>query len=192
MSETQVKSETPVYQLKVTLNGSKPPIWRRVLVPGDITLGELHDVIQAVMDWDNSHLHQFVVSDRYYSDPFFGLDEYAGNVKDENRAILSRIVPGEKFKLMYEYDFGDSWEHIILVEKILPPDPQRKLPVCITGKRACPPEDIGGVWGYDTFVEAVNNPEHPDHELYSEWFEDGWDPEAFDLDAINRALGATP
>jgi hypothetical protein len=186
------KAEAPIYQLKITLRDSKPPIWRRVLVPGDITLGELHDVIQAVMDWDGGHLHQFFVAGQYYSDPFFGLDEYAGDVKDENRAILSRIVPGEKFKFIYEYDFGDSWEHIILVEKTLPPDPQRKLPVCIKGKRACPPDDVGGIWGYDTFVEAINNPEHPEHESYQEWFGEEWDAEAFDLDAINRRLGATP
>jgi len=186
------EAEAPIYQLKITLRDSKPPIWRRVLVPGDIALGELHYVIQIAMGWYNSHLHQFIVGDLYYSNPSFGLDEYAGNVKSENRAILSRIVSGEKFKFTYEYDFGDSWEHTILVEKILPPDPQRKLPVCIKGKRACPPEDIGGVWGYDTFLEAINNPEHPEHAMYREWIGGDFDPETFDLDAINRRLGAIP
>ncbi|MEB2287951.1 MAG: plasmid pRiA4b ORF-3 family protein [Anaerolineae bacterium] len=188
MSETQVKSETSIYQLKVTLRDSKPPIWRRVLVPGDITLGELHDVIQAVMDWDNSHLHQFTFPDRYYSDPFFGLDERVGNVGDENRVILSRIVPGEKFKFMYEYDFGDSWEHIILVEKILPPDPGQQLPVCVKGARACPPEDVGGIWGYYGFLEALQDPNHPDHNMYLEWIDGEWDAEAFDLNEVNDQL----
>ncbi len=184
------KAEAPIYQLKVTLYDSKPPIWRRLLVPGNITLGELHYVIQIAMGWENSHLHQFVVGDQYYSDPSFGLAEYGERVGNEGRATLSRIVPGEKFKFTYEYDFGDSWLHDILVEKILPPDPQMKLPVCIKGKRACPPEDVGGVWGYDSFLEAIKNPDHPEHAMYREWIGDDFDPEEFDLDAINRELGA--
>lgn len=192
MSKTQVKPETPVYQLKMTLNGSKPPIWRRVLVPGDITLGELHDVIQIAMGWEDGHLHQFTVGGLCYSNPFFGLAEYVGGVKDENRAVLSRVAPGEKFRFVYEYDFGDSWKHVILVEKILPPDPQQKLPVCIKGKRACPPEDVGGIWGYYGFLAALQDPDHPERDDYLEWIGGEWDAEAFDLNAINQGLGATP
>ncbi|MEW6578328.1 MAG: plasmid pRiA4b ORF-3 family protein [Chloroflexota bacterium] len=190
MSETQVKSETPIYQLKVTLNDSKPPIWRQLLVPGDITLAHLHHLIQAAFGWYDCHLHQFIVREQYYSQPSFKLDEYMARVGDERRIRLDRLVSGEKFKFRYEYDFGDSWLHDILIEKILPPDPQMKLPVCIKGKRACPPEDVGGVWGYDSFLEAIKNPDHPEHAMYREWIGDDFDPEEFDLDAINRELGA--
>ncbi len=188
MSETQVKSETPVYQLKVTLNDSKPPIWRRLLVPGDITLAYLHHLIQAAFGWYDYHLHQFIVREQYYSQPSFELDEYMARVGDERRIRLDRLVPGEKFKFRYEYDFGDSWLHDILVEKILPPDPQRTLPACIKGRRACPPEDVGGIWGYYGFLEALQDPNHPEHDDYLEWIGGEWDAEAFDLNEVNERL----
>jgi hypothetical protein len=101
---------------------------------------------------------------------------------------LSQLVTAEGEKFTYEYDFGDPWEHIILIEKILPPDPKQKLPICIKGKRACPPEDVGGVWGYDTFLEAISDTNHPDHEMYVDWLDEEFDPEVFDLDEINRVL----
>ncbi len=183
-------SEAPIYQLKVTLHYSKPPIWRRVLVPGNITLGDLHFVIQIAMGWSNSHLHQFMVGNVYYSDPAFELDLYGDRVHNESRVTLMRLVSGEKFKFRYEYDFGDSWLHDILVEKILPPDPEQELPVCVKGARACPPEDVGGIWGYYTFLEALQNPEHPAHTDYKEWFGGEWDAEAFDLNEVNERLRA--
>jgi len=93
-------------------------------------------------------------------------------------------------KFVYEYDFGDSWEHILLVEKVLPMEPDQQYPVCIKGKRACPPEDVGGVWGYYGFLEAIQDPDHPEHEDYLEWIGEDFDPEAFDLDAVNAALRA--
>ena len=188
MSETQVKSETLIYQLKVTLNGSKPPIWRRLLVPGDITLAHLHHLIQAAFGWYDYHLHQFIVREQYCSQPSFELDEYMARVGDERRIRLDRLVRGEKFKFRYEYDFGDSWLHDILVEKILPPDSQLKLPVCVKGVRACPPEDVGGIWGYYGFLEALQNPNHPEHDGYLEWTGGEWDAEAFDLNQINERL----
>lgn len=109
-------------------------------------------------------------------------------MENEQRVKLNQIVTGEKFKFIYEYDFGDSWRHVLLVEKILPVDHQQQYPVCIKGKRACPPEDVGGVWGYATFLEALANPEHPDHKMYVEWVGDEFDAEYFDLDEINRRL----
>ena len=179
----------PVYQIKVTLKGSKPPIWRRVLVQGDVTLAELHQVLQAVMGWWNAHLHQFTVGGTYYGEPhpdYFGYME----MRDESEFTLNDIAPGEGFKFLYEYDFGDSWEHVLLVEKILPPEPDQQYPLCIKGRRACPPEDVGGVWGYYYFLEAIQNPDHPEHEDYLEWISEEFDPEAFDLEAANRALRA--
>jgi hypothetical protein len=184
------KAEIPVYQLKVTLCDSKPPIWRRVLVPGNITLGKLHYVIQIVMGWADHHLHQFIVGELYYSDPSFELGMYSDRVYSEHHIKLMRLVPGEKFKFRYEYDFGDGWLHDILVEKILPPDPTQELPVCVKGVRACPPEDVGGIWGYYTFLEALQNPDHPAHDRYARWFGGKWDAEAFDLNAVNERLRA--
>ena len=183
------KAKTPrqIYQIKVTLRGSRPPIWRRLLVASDTTLAALHDIIQMAMGWENSHLHAFEIGEDSYSAPledrFDDLD-----FKDERRMKLSQVVVSEGFKFAYEYDFGDSWDHIILVEKVLPFDPTQALPVCIKGKRACPPEDVGGVWGYDTFLEAIQNPDHPEHEMYREWGGEDFDPEVFDLAAINAAL----
>lgn len=184
------KAEIPIYQLKITLHQSKPPIWRRVLVPGNITLGQLHYVIQIVMGWSNYHLHQFIVGKTYYSDPTFELGKYGSRVYNEDSITLMRLVPGEKFKFQYEYDFGDDWLHDILVEKILPPDPERQLPVCVKGVRACPPEDVGGIWGYYNFLEALENPDHPEHTIYTEWIGGKWDAEAFHLDKVNEWLRA--
>lgn len=121
----------------------------------------------------------------YYGEPS---PEDWHEIKDERRIKLSRLVTGEKFKFIYEYDFGDDWRHAIVVEKILPPDPAQKLPVCIKGKRACPPEDVGGIWGYETFLEAISDPEHEEHDEYLVWVGGTFDSAAFDMDAVNEQL----
>jgi hypothetical protein len=185
MTPAKRTSDTPIYQIKVTLEYSKPPIWRRFLVPGDITLAKLHYVLQMVMGWTNSHLHQFIVGGTYYGEPH---PDYGFEMRDERRVRLNQIAPREGFKFGYEYDFGDSWLHQVLVEKVLPPEPGQRYPVCIKGRRACPPEDVGGVWGYDDFLEAIRDPDHPEHEDYWEWIGGEFDPEAFDLDEINELL----
>lgn len=187
MNATQSETEVPIYQIKVTLENSRPPIWRRLLVPGDVTLAQLHEIIQVAMGWEGYHLHQFIVGNTYYGerDPDYDLD-----VRDERRFTLRQIAPREGLKFRYEYDFGDSWMHQILVEKILPPEPGKVYPVCIKGKRACPPEDVGGIWGYYEFLESIQNPEHPEHEDYLEWIGGKFDPEAFDLEEVNAALQA--
>jgi hypothetical protein len=177
-------SQVKIYQIKVTLAGSKPPIWRRILVPGDVNLQKLHDIIQVVMGWTNSHLHQFIVGQTTYGEPH---PDYGHEMRDERRVKLSQIARAEA-KFRYEYDFGDSWLHDLLVEKILPPEPGQRYPVCVKGKRACPPEDVGGVWGYEVFLEAIRNPDHPEHEMYLGWIGGGFDPEAFDLEGTNEIL----
>ena len=101
---------------------------------------------------------------------------------------LQQVVSRVKDKLIYEYDFGDSWEHELLVEKILPLEEGKRYPVCLTGKRACPPEDCGGIWGYASLLEAIRDPEHPEHEEMVDWVGGEFDPEAFDLDEVNREL----
>ena len=170
-----------IYQLKITLVGSKPPIWRRLLVPGSVTLETLHDIIQVAMGWTESHLHQFIVGDVYYSNPGFELD----HAKDEDEFKLNQIAPREKKSFVYEYDFGDGWEHRVVVEKILPPEEGQSYPVCLKGKRACPPEDCGGIWGYAEFLEAISDPEHESHEEMLDWIGGDFDPEEFDPAAAN-------
>ena len=176
-----------IYQIKITLRDSKPPIWRRLLVADDTKLSELHTIIQEAMPWWDYHLHQFEVDGVYYSTPH---PEDYRPVVDERKTNLSDVAGFEGAKFFYEYDFGDGWEHMIEVEKILPPDPGQPLPVCIKGKRACPPEDVGGIWGYYMFLEAIQDPDHPEHEDYLEWVGGEFDPEAFDLDEANEALRA--
>jgi len=171
--------------MKVTLKGIQPPIWRRIQVASTTTLAQLHRVIQRVMGWEGSHLYQFVVGGREYSDPNM-LEEREG--EDARRVTLATLVRGEKDKLLYEYDFGDSWEHELLVEKILPLEKAKRYPVCLTGKRACPPEDCGGIWGYAEFLEAMHDPQHPEHEEMMEWVGGEFDPEGFDLDEVNKNL----
>jgi hypothetical protein len=183
--EKTMPSKSPIYQIKVTLDESKPPIWRRILAPGDVTLEELHYIIQVAMGWTNSHLHQFIVGQTYYGEPH---PDYDLDMRDERKFKLDRIAPGEGSRFRYEYDFGDSWLHTLLVEKVLEPQPGQYYPACVKGKRACPPEDVGGVWGYDTFLEAIQDPDHPEHEDYVEWVGGEFDPEAFDLDETNEIL----
>ncbi|HJH32296.1 MAG TPA: plasmid pRiA4b ORF-3 family protein [Methanosarcinaceae archaeon] len=172
-----------VFQLKVTLNYVKPPIWRRIQVTGDITLSKLHQVIQVVMGWDDEHLHHFVIDGTIYDEPdpdgmFDGINE--------RTVTLGELVPDEKTKFLYEYDFGDSWKHTILVEKILPFDPDVCYPTCIKGKRACPPEDCGGVYGYYRILDVLEDPGDPE---YEDMTCEGFDPKDFSIDYINAMLG---
>lgn len=183
------KNLRSIYQLKVTLNGSKPPIWRRILVPSNIDLGGFHRILQTVLGWRNSHLHQFISGRTMYGAL---VDEFGGGLEmeceDEKEYQLSQLLKKEKDSLVYEYDFGDSWEHKIVLEKILPYDSAVKVPTCIKGKRACPPEDCGGIWGYQSFLEAIQNPSHPEHEEMLEWVGGEFDPELFDIEETNNAL----
>ncbi|MBA3442179.1 MAG: plasmid pRiA4b ORF-3 family protein [Pyrinomonadaceae bacterium] len=181
-------TDISIYQMKITLRGSKPPIWRRVEVRSDTTLHNLHWIIQTAMGWTNSHLHQFIVGQQYYSQPDFGIDEHGVDVKNERAIKLGQIASRAKAKFIYEYDFGDGWEHEVVVEKILTAEAGMHYPKCLTGKRACPPEDCGGVWGYAGFLEAIKDPEHPEHEDMLEWVGGSFDPEAFDIEEVNQEL----
>jgi hypothetical protein len=178
------KSTGTAYQLRVTLKDVRPPIWRRVLVP-DRALAAFHEVIQVAMGWENYHLYSFEVGGVGYTDPR-GTGEL--DMESAGRAKLSDVIPKEKFKFGYTYDFGDHWEHEVLVEKVLPPGEGQGYPVCVDGKRACPPEDVGGPWGYAGFLEVISDPEHERHEEMLEWSGGEFDPEVFDLDAVNKEL----
>lgn len=174
-----------IYQLKITLKESRPPIWRRFQVRSDVTLAKLHRIIQEVMGWFDGHLHQFIVGRIYYGVPD---PDDLSETRDERKVRLDQIlsVPGRK--IVYEYDFGDGWEHEIVLEKILSPDPKTRYPRCLDGARACPPEDCGGIYGYADFLEAIRNPEHEEHEEMLEWIGGEFDPEEFDLEAVNQSL----
>jgi len=176
-----------IYQFKVTLKESHPPIWRRIQVP-DCTLGELHEVLQVVMDWGNSHLHQFIVNRKYFGEATH--DDLDMEVEDEDGIGLSDIYTGENTpRIVYEYDFGDGWQHEIILEKILEPEPRVTYPCCLEGARACPPEDVGGIWGYAEFLEAISDPNHEDHDEMVEWVGGEFDPERFSVDEVNKELG---
>jgi len=145
-------------QKVLSIGNGKPAIWRRVQVPGSINLTRLHDVFQVVMGWTDSHLHHFVDAPIVYSVP--SGDNYPGEERlDERRFRLADVARHEKASFIYEYDFGDSWVHEVVVEKTLPADPNKKY-VCLHGKNACPPEDCGGIWGYYELLKAVKNPKH--------------------------------
>jgi hypothetical protein len=165
-----------VYQLKITLRHISPPIWRRIQVP-DCTLADLHDVIQSAMGWDNYHLYSFSVGGQRYSEPDRTSEMGMANA---SRAKLSRLIPRPKRKFRYTYDFGDNWEHDILVEKILPRQEGAPYPIVLEGKRACPPEDVGGPWGYMEYLEAIRDPNHERHNEMLEWGGE-FDPEAHDI-----------
>jgi len=177
-----------VYQIKVTLRDAHPPIWRRILVTGDITLARLHHILQSVMPWEAYHLHEFEVRGGLFGVPEPGPQLYDRGVHDETKTRLIQLALGRGTKFTYEYDFGDCWEHDLLVEEVLEPEPGVRYPCCTGGERAAPPEDVGGVWGYERCLEALANPQDPEHELYRDWFPDSLDPEAFDLEETNEAL----
>lgn len=185
MANTKRQPRRLVYQLKVTLRGIRPPIWRRIQVTGDTTLHQLHWILQTTMGWYGGHLHEFDIFGTSYGDPADSMD---GEVLDEKKVKLNRLISEEKEKFHYLYDFGDSWEHEILVEKILPQEKETQYPICLKGKRACPPEDCGGPWGYEELLEAIKDPSHEDHEDMLEWIGEDFDPDRFDLEEINRRL----
>lgn len=174
-----------IYQIKVTLKWSKPPIWRRLQARGDTKLGKLHQILQIAMGWWDEHLHAFEARGVAYGehDPDFPSD-----LRSERNVRLDKIAQeGDTFR--YEYDFGDSWVHEIKVEQVLDPEPGVRYPRCLAGKRACPPEDSGGVPGYEHMMAVIANPKDEEHEEMLEWLGEGFDPEAFDLDAVNEELG---
>jgi Plasmid pRiA4b ORF-3-like protein len=138
-----------------------------------------------MMGWEGSHLYQLVIGGLASGDPGM-VGEW--DAEDARTVTLAALVRGEKAKFLYEYDFRESWDHELLVAKRLPLDEGKRSPVCLTGKRACPPEDCGGVWGYASFLEAIHDPEHPEHKEMLEWIGGEFGPEVFDLDEVNVEL----
>jgi hypothetical protein len=186
-------SAQPIYQIKISLKHVQPPVWRRILIK-NCSLDTLHGYIQAVMPWSNSHLHRFIVGRETYSATDM-LDDGWGDESDDIDSadtMLSDVVPaaGKKFRFQYIYDFGDDWDHEVVVEKILAAHTTMKYPLCSEGAGACPPEDIGGPWGYADMLEAVANPKHPRYRDFAEMLEEmgPFDPLAFSAEAATKAM----
>lgn len=173
------------YECKVTLRGVRPPVWRRVKVRSDITLEDLHRVLQVVMGWTDSHMHAFRPAGKgakvRMGSPAVGRDQ-------ERRTRLDELLRKPKDWLVYEYDFGDSWEHEVLLERVVDHPAGARYPWVLEGARACPPEDVGGVEGYARFLQAMRDPRHREHEEMQEWHGGALDPAAFDAQAVNRAF----
>jgi hypothetical protein len=173
------------YQLRIQLLEIEPPIWRRFVVPADITLDRLHDVIQIVMGWTDTHLHEFIIGKKRYS-------EYTESKEDGlecGRYILGNLVRRRGRVIRYRYDFGDGWEHELVLENNWYDNPKPRIEVaCLAGERACPPDDVGGVYGYYEFCKALKDPNHEEHETYVTWSGGDYDSERFDVDSVNREL----
>ena len=177
-----------LYQIKISLAGVKPPIWRRLTISSSTDLSELHEIIQIAMGWTDTHLHQFVVGRERFGVPD---PDFEDGTTPEEGVRIGSLLTKEKQWITYEYDFGDGWEHRITLEKILPYESGQALPKCLAGRRSCPPEDVGGVWGYQEFLEAYQDKNHPDHERMVEWVGEYFDPEQFDVAEVNRILSDT-
>jgi len=155
------------------------------VVTSDISLGDLHEHIQTAMGWFDYHLHEFEIGSTRY-----GLDDGEGwgeSPEDESAVTLTDAAP-EGASFTYTYDFGDNWRHQVTVEAVTPPDPDLAYPLCIGGRRACPPEDCGGFPGYLELLEALADPDHERHEELRTWVGGEYDPEQFDIDQTNAAF----
>ena len=183
-------SSNTVSELEITLLDIEPRIWRRFVVCDNITLAELHVIVQVVMGWTDSHLHQFVTRDekRYASPSPYGDPDWDEQVSDSQRVRVRDILPAKGAQLLYEYDFGDGWSHLIKVVGILQSEPDAMYPRCVAGERACPPEDCGGPYNYPAMLAALSDPEHPEHEDLAEWIGSEFDSETFDPDKVNEVL----
>lgn len=183
------------YQIKITLQGAKPPIWRRVIIPADYTFEELHLVIQESMGWMDMHLYSFecdnfIIEDLEFNEELIGGDFFAPlhEKLDASEIMVGQLFMEEGDKCVYTYDFGDNWKHKVVLEKILEPDEERQLPVCLKGKRACPPEDCGGIYGYEDMIAKLAGPDDEEKAELLEWIGEEFEPERFDIDVVNSNL----
>ncbi|MCZ6803622.1 MAG: plasmid pRiA4b ORF-3 family protein [Proteobacteria bacterium] len=182
-----VKPLRSTYQLKVTLLNIEPLIWRRLHLPNDLFLEDVHYILQDAMGWQNCHLHQFISDKRFFGmvDDDMGMDL---NTEDETEYRLCQLLKNEKDAMVYEYDFGNGWEHKIVLEKILPYTAKAPIAQCIQGERACPPEDCGGSWRYPHLLSILQDPAHDEHEEMLAWVGEAFDPDVYDIENTNALL----
>jgi hypothetical protein len=180
-----------LWQVTITIADIKPAIWRRLLLPEDLNFAQLHEVIQAAFGWTDSHLHHFIVGGLVVGAPEFdegGLNRH--QTLDASKIFLRDLVTADldKTKILYEYDFGDSWRHWIAFDSQAPEEPGNSYPQVVDGRRCAPPEDVGGPPGYQRFLEAWRNPKHKEHKAMRDWASRAFDPEAFDRDKAQKAV----
>ncbi len=183
--------------VRVDLRGASPPIWRRLEIDPSLTLDQVNAVVQAAFEWTNSHLHEFSTTvpgrrwrDQRFVPPFLMDDD--DDATDESTVQVGTLLANPGDLVEYMYDFGDSWDHEILVEAVGPPEPETRYPICLDGERAGPPEDSGGIWRYAYMLELMADPNNEDPEAleeFLEWMDGPFDPEAFDLKTISQRLG---
>jgi hypothetical protein len=178
-----------VYQLKIVLLDTDPVVWRRLQVPGSFSLAKLHDALQLSMGWTDAHMHQFIIGKDFYGKPSEEVDWGGPKVFDERKTRLCDLKAKIRKNFIYEYDFGDSWQHEIKVEKVIAAkETILKHPILLAGERACPPEDVGGIPGYEEFLVAVKNPEDEENAELLEWYGEKYDPDHVAMEAINKLL----
>jgi hypothetical protein len=180
------KRAKKILQLTITLQEVEPAVWRRVLVPADSTFAQLHHVVQLAMGWMDSHLHCFNIGERSIGMPH--IEEEHPGLEDERRVRLESVVREKGAMFAYEYDYGDGWEHALVVEDVIEPDDRFAYPLCIGGARACPPEDCGGPTGYEELLRTLRSARHPEHDHLLTWIGGYFDPKSFDANAVNRAF----
>lgn len=183
-----IKQPATIRQLRIVLGETKPPIWRRILVPADINLHDLHVAIQRAMGWYGCHLHEFRIGDMSFADHTVDVD-LSPDILDENQHTLARVlaVSGKK-QFRYDYDFGDGWNHQVYVQKLTVADPKLTYPRCIDGARNCPPEDCGGVGGYYRLLSILKNPRHPEYRDMRRWLGGPYDPDRFSTTEANQRI----
>ncbi len=180
-------AKSTIHQLKLSLRGSSPLIWRRIQVPSHMTLPQLHLTLQIVMGWENCHLHEFGVAGKSYAEPDREDNHFGRTVLDERRVQLGKLPVTVGASFEYIYDFGDGWHHDILIESISLAVPRKRYPVCLAGKESAPPEDVGGIFGYQGYLEALFNPKHENHREMLAW-RGRFDPAYFPITSVNKAL----
>ena len=177
-----------IYQFKVSLLEIEPANWRRIQVPDCFTLKKLHDALQIVMGWQECHLHSFKVGRKEYGTPDPDYEDMDIEMLDEKKITLRQIVDQGTKEIGYEYDPDDSWRHLLVLERVLEPDDSVHYPICLEGERACPPEDVGGNPGFQTFLEALTDKKHPEHKSFKTWIGGHFNAASFDTNAVNRQL----
>jgi hypothetical protein len=183
-----VQESQQVYQIKVVLLETNPPIWRRFVVPSSVTLHRLHLILQDVMGWTNSHLYRFQIGTREYAEPDPDNQFNELDFKNSRRTKLGQLVTKKGSTFLYEYDFGDGWLHELVVEDILEHKPGIRYPACLAGERACPPEDCGGIDGYQELLEIMTDPDHEEYPDMMTWLGGHFDPDWFDVEIVNQKL----
>jgi hypothetical protein len=195
----RARRRTPaLFRVRVDLDGSSPPIWRRLVLRSDLRLDEVHEALQISFGWDGGHLHDFRAAgdvrtaERFLAEPEF--DGYEMDGTPESKVYLDQLLVEPGDRLTYTYDFGDDWQHTIRLEEVLPQDADAPRVSLIGGRRAAPPDDCGGIYGYQMLLATLADPSDPEHERLSEWFEgyvddvSGFDPAKVDIEAIDDVL----